>query len=51
VEEKRIRAVVREEHWITEDEQKVILAYRQADASTKNVIKRILDTGEDDGDA
>jgi hypothetical protein len=51
MQERNIRAVVTDECFITEDEQEMILAYREADASTKRAVKRILDSDEEDGDA
>jgi hypothetical protein len=48
MQEKKICAVVREEYWITEDEQQFILAYRKADKDIQNAVNRLLDVEEED---
>jgi hypothetical protein len=47
-EEKKIRAVVQEEYWITELEQAFILAYRKANKDIQNAVNRLLEVEEDD---
>jgi hypothetical protein len=41
--DRKIRALVTDEYFITEDEQQMLLAYREADTSTRVAIK----AGED----
>jgi hypothetical protein len=45
-EEKKIRAIVREEYWITEDEQQFLLAYRKADKDIQTAVNRVLEVDE-----
>jgi hypothetical protein len=45
-EEKKIRAIVREEYWITEDEQQILLAYRKADKDIQTAVNRVLEVDE-----
>jgi hypothetical protein len=46
VQKRKICAVVREEYWITEDEQQFILAYRKADKSMQHAVNRLLEVEE-----
>jgi hypothetical protein len=45
-EEKKIRAVVQEEYWITESEQAFILAYRKANKDIQSAVNRLLEVDE-----
>jgi hypothetical protein len=44
--EKTIHAVYKEDYWLSEEEQAVILAYRDADENIRKAIDRILEVEE-----
>jgi hypothetical protein len=46
-EEKKIRAIVEEEYWITENEQQFLLAYRKANKDIQSAVNRLLEVEEE----